>query len=82
MIIKITTTIIAPFLFHYNFSEFFLPPFHISIGITPLYTITAMRRIKTFRSTTDRIYDGDPIIIVFLPLQPTVVVFPHPGSGL
>ena len=24
---------------------------------------TGMRRITTFRSTTDRIYDGDPIIL-------------------
>ena len=26
-------------------------------------TYTGMRRIRTFRSTTDRIYDGGPIII-------------------
>jgi len=32
-------------------------------GITRTYT--RMRRITTFRSTTDRIYDGGPIILYY-----------------
>jgi hypothetical protein len=28
------------------------------------YNYTGMRRVTTFRSTTDRIYDGGPIILL------------------
>jgi hypothetical protein len=32
-------------------------------GVKPSGSITAMRRITTFRSTTDPVYDGRPIVL-------------------
>jgi hypothetical protein len=37
--------------------------FSLKRDIPKLYISTDMRRITTFRSTTDRIYDGCPIIL-------------------
>jgi len=35
---------------------------------------TVMRRITTFRSTTDRIYDGSPIILLYTIIICTIVL--------